>query len=920
MDVAEGGPPNPSQKSIRQPRAEPVPLGKQRNGGGKGGKGRGKGGGRGRGSSTSGGRGGNNEAASTDSEPAVPGLPPPHPATNGVKGTQGSPETTGDATATLMAILGMPSPQVTRAPTEGSGPPQAAKGAQKKATAPSAGAMAAMQRAAQAAAATVDVGAPDVPPTSENASPRQQKPRQPTKKQPPPQPQNQGKDKPTGVQQQQQQQKEAPRQSHQEGTREPRQPAAPINSTPLVSAGALAAMQRASTAAGSANGPIAQEAGAVGVPLTAGRGTGGRGGGGGRGGAGGRGGVAGSGGPGGKGGGGRGRAVAVGSVGGHDEDLAVEKADKKASPRKGGKGAKGGGARGGTTAPDTSADEALARRLAAEEEEAAGGGGSDAPGDAAALARALAAADAVEAKRMAEVEAAKEAAAKEAAKAIAAERAAKREADKKARADKKAKAEAKQREEEERRAAEAAAAEAEAARKAQEERAAAEAARQKALKSKIGRAGTAYAALLMDESEDDEDDDDEGSSATDDDDDDKGSAPAPPPPPPTRSGRKAGSAPPPKAPATPPKKPPALSGTATATLFLPDSPEPQMYTAPTAAAAPAAPPEPEPEPEPLVFWGSEEHDPAQRLPISVTIAHYTKVGEHKMHANEDRYAVHADLNAELAARKHGAAAKKRNPADAASTTTLEALEALCLDEGGGAPDGSTPPPNVFFGVYDGHGGSSTAQHLANRLHVLLAADSSVWRDAPREALINAFALCEGELRRNYEAHPDDKSGSCACVGLLRGRRLLIASAGDCRALLVRAEGTPTPLVQMTRDHRATEPREQKRILKEGGQIKDGRVWGALMPSRTLGDFPWKDKGPGLSPEPEIFECEVGPDDRYIVVGSDGLFDVLSNKTIGRIGGKMSSSAQKVCNELQKELRKKPTGDDTTMVVVQLVCG
>ena len=64
-----------------------------------------------------------------------------------------------------------------------------------------------------------------------------------------------------------------------------------------------------------------------------------------------------------------------------------------------------------------------------------------------------------------------------------------------------------------------------------------------------------------------------------------------------------------------------------------------------------------------------------------------------MHANEDRYAVHADLNAELAARKHGAA-KKRNPADA-STTTLEALEALCLDEGGGAPDGSTPPPNVF---------------------------------------------------------------------------------------------------------------------------------------------------------------------------------------------------------------------------------
>ena len=54
-----------------------------------------------------------------------------------------------------------------------------------------------------------------------------------------------------------------------------------------------------------------------------------------------------------------------------------------------------------------------------------------------------------------------------------------------------------------------------------------------------------------------------------------------------------------------------------------------------------------------------------------------------------------------------------------------------------------------------------------------------------------------------------------------------------------------------------------------------------------------------------------------MVGSDGLFDVLSNKAIARVACKMSSAAQKVCNELQKELRKKPTGDDCTMLVVQL---
>ena len=117
--------------------------------------------------------------------------------------------------------------------------------------------------------------------------------------------------------------------------------------------------------------------------------------------------------------------------------------------------------------------------------------------------------------------------------------------------------------------------------------------------------------------------------------------------------------------------------------------------------------------------------------------------------------------------------------------------------------------------------------------------------------------------------PDDKSGSCACVGLLRGRRLLVASVGDCRMLLLRAEGAHEPHKQLTNDHRATDPRERKRILSCGGSITDGRVWGALIPSRTLGDFPWKVK-PGLSPEPELTEYELTPDDKCASASATSL--------------------------------------------------
>ena len=74
---------------------------------------------------------------------------------------------------------------------------------------------------------------------------------------------------------------------------------------------------------------------------------------------------------------------------------------------------------------------------------------------------------------------------------------------------------------------------------------------------------------------------------------------------------------------------------------------------------------------------------------------------------------------------------------------------------------------------------------------------------------------------------------------------------------------------------------------------------------------------GLVATPEMTSVQLTPEDKYLVLGSDGLFDVLSNKTIARVVGKLSSSAQRVTNELVKELKKKPSGDDVTMLVVQL---
>ena len=123
--------------------------------------------------------------------------------------------------------------------------------------------------------------------------------------------------------------------------------------------------------------------------------------------------------------------------------------------------------------------------------------------------------------------------------------------------------------------------------------------------------------------------------------------------------------------------------------------------------------------------------------------------------------------------------------------------------------------------------------------------------------------------------------------------------------------TPPP------SQRASEPAEKARILAAGGSVSDGRVWGHLMPSRTLGDFKCKDRGPGLIATPFIGEYEVGPADKYLILGSDGLYDILSNKQISRVVGRLDCSAQRVVNKLIEEAKKKPRDDDLTALVVQL---
>ena len=112
-----------------------------------------------------------------------------------------------------------------------------------------------------------------------------------------------------------------------------------------------------------------------------------------------------------------------------------------------------------------------------------------------------------------------------------------------------------------------------------------------------------------------------------------------------------------------------------------------------------------------------------------------------------------------------------------------------------------------------------------------------------------------------------------------GTTLTVANAGDSRALLVKADGSVTSL---SNDHKPDRLDERERISRLGGTVVHWGVWrveGILATSRSIGDRLLKDF---IIPDPETTKRIVGPDDAYVVIATDGLWDVMRNEEVGRM--------------------------------------
>ncbi|TKY74924.1 phosphatase 2C 74 [Spatholobus suberectus] len=162
----------------------------------------------------------------------------------------------------------------------------------------------------------------------------------------------------------------------------------------------------------------------------------------------------------------------------------------------------------------------------------------------------------------------------------------------------------------------------------------------------------------------------------------------------------------------------------------------------------------------------------------------------------------------------------------------------------------------------------------------------------KEAILGAFRVMDKEV--NLQENLDCScSGTTAVVVIRQGEDLVIANLGDSRAILgTISDGEIIP-TQLTTDMKPGLPCEADRIrscngrvfaLKEEPHIQ--RVWlpnensPGLAMSRAFGDFMLKDHG--IIAIPDISYRNLTSSDQFIVLASDGVWDVLSNKEVSSI--------------------------------------
>ena len=195
--------------------------------------------------------------------------------------------------------------------------------------------------------------------------------------------------------------------------------------------------------------------------------------------------------------------------------------------------------------------------------------------------------------------------------------------------------------------------------------------------------------------------------------------------------------------------------------------------------------------------------------------------------------------------------------------------------------------------------------------------------------------------RNCNFDVNDSGTTCVLLIIL-GTHLICANVGDSRAIAICSENNDPNLsklsiVPLSIDFKLEISEERNRIIRSGGLVeklknsigegagplrvfKPGKDYPGLAMSRSIGDAIAKTLG--VIAEPGIIEYNLNEKIKFIVLGSDGIWEFLSNEEVKNIGKVfyLNCEANDLCEELYSNSLIKwkcndSSVDDITVIVI-----
>jgi len=285
--------------------------------------------------------------------------------------------------------------------------------------------------------------------------------------------------------------------------------------------------------------------------------------------------------------------------------------------------------------------------------------------------------------------------------------------------------------------------------------------------------------------------------------------------------------------------------------------------------------------------------------------------------------------------------------------------------------------HLSAGVFDGHGPLGEVASELSRDFVSAGMEIGIMRSCSsnqevqlEELTKEVLATANSKVRRVGEREQIEMArrlkgsvldyGTCATVLTLHGTRLMVASIGDCRCIVVKKQAPPANaspgqgqpkrgavFTELTVDHRAENPahdKESQRVEAEGGAVfmAQDRVYrvkapdmnngvphkgpGTLQLTRSMGHATFHKYGVSAEPDVKTINDFVGGEPTAVVVASDGVWDVFSNAEVARMvaahvfaessSTSVEEAVANACKEIvTKGLAKPNSYDDTTCLVV-----